>query len=301
MTDVADGYITNGQDDTVNTNFETITREAELLSLPDIYLKLRNVLDSPDFAMAEVAVVISQDPAITLRLLHLVNSSFYGFTNKIETVGRAINLLGTEQIHDLVLATAVASAFKGISTTVMDMRKFWERSLYCAAFSRRLAVLSGKRDRERLFVAGLLCDIGHLIMYQAIPEPAQQAILQSKERQEPVYLAERRIIGFDYAFVGGILMRHWALPDVLRETTMFHIDPAAADNFTVEASLVHIGSMMTQALEEDCVFNEGPLHVDGSVWALAGLEPEDCSAIHDEVQDDVRQAMDVVFSPEIAY
>ena len=285
----------------MSTSFENITREAELVSLPDIYLKLRRVLDDPDFAMAEVALVISQDPAITLRLLHLVNSSFYGFTNKIETVGRAINLLGTEQIHDLVLATAVASAFKGMSTTVMDMQTFWERSLYCAAFSRRLAVLSGKRDKERLFVAGLLCDIGHLIMYQAIPELAQQAILQSKKRKEPIHLAELRIIGFDYASVGGILMRHWALPDVFRATTMFHIDPSAADNFTVEASLVQIGSMLTLAREEDCVFNEGPLHVEGSVWAAAGLEPEDCSAIHAEVEDDVRQAMDVVFSQEIAF
>ncbi len=282
----------------MKTNFETITREAELLSLPDIYLKLRNVLDDPDFAMAEVAIVISQDPAITLRLLHLVNSSFYGFTNKIETVGRAINLLGTEQIHDLVLATAVASAFKGMSTTVMDMQTFWERSLYCAAISRRIAVLSGKRDKERLFVAGLLCDIGHLIMYQAIPELAQQAILQAKERKEHIYLTERRIIGFDYASVGGILMQHWALPDVFRETTMFHVDPAAAHNYSVEASLVHIGSMLTQAREEDCVFNEGLLHVDESVWAVAGLEPQDCTTIHEAVEDDVRQAMDVVFSQE---
>ena len=290
--------ITHGHDHGVNSSFENITREAELVSLPDIYIKLRNVLDDPDFAMAEVAVIISQDPAITLRLLHLVNSSFYGFTNKIETVGRAINLLGTEQIHDLVLATAVASAFKGMSTTIMDMQTFWERSLYCAAISRRLAVLSGKRDKERLFVAGLLCDIGHLIMYQAIPELAQRAILQSRERKEQVYLTERRIIGFDYASVGGILLRHWALPDVFRATTMFHVDPAAAENFAVEASLVHIGSMLTQASEEDCAFNEGMLQVDESVWAAAGLEPEDCSTIHEEVEDDVRQVLDVVFSKE---
>ena len=282
----------------MNTAFETITEKAELVSLPDIYIQLRNVLDDPDFAMAEVAVVISTDPSITLRLLHLVNSSFYGFTNKIETVSRAIVMLGTEQIHDLVLATAVATAFKGRSTSLMDMQKDWERSIYCAVISRKLAVLSGKRDKERLFVAGLLHDIGHLIMSQAIPELAQEAILQSKERKEPLHETELRILGFDYADVGGILMRHWALPEVLRETTMCHVNPEKSELFGVESALVHIASKLTRAHEEDGVFNEGMLSVDASIWMTTGLTPDDCLTIPDQVEDDVQEVMEVIFPRE---
>ena len=282
----------------MGTAISRITEQAELLSLPDIYIQLRNVLDDPDFAMAEVAVVISQDPSITLRLLHLVNSSFYSFTNKIETVGRAITLLGTEQIHDLVLATAVASAFKGISTEVMDMQTFWQNSITTAVFSRRLAQLSGARDKERLFVAGLLHDIGHLVMYQAIPDLAERAIFQAKERKEPIHLTERRSIGFDYAEVGGILLKHWALPEVFRETTMCHTDPTMAEQFDVESALVHIGSKLSRAHQGEEHFNEGTLVVDAPVWQMTGLTIEDCASLHEDIEDDVRQVMDVVFPSE---
>lgn len=282
----------------MNTAFETITEKAELVSLPDIYVRLRNLLDEPDFSMAEVAVVISVDPALTIRLLNLVNSSFYGFSNKIETVGRAITLLGTEQIHDLVLATSVASAFKGMSTSVMDMRKFWQRSVYRGVISRKLAVLSGKRDKERLFVAGLLSDIGHLIMYQVIPELAKQAIGQSEAYKESVEMAERRILGFDYAMVGSILMSHWPLPDVIKETTRCHVDPPSAEHFHVETALVHIGSKLANAHEGLGVFNEGHLNVDSSLWLTTGLTAEDCESIDDHVESDVQQIMEVIFSQE---
>ena len=145
----------------MDTTWKDVTRAARLISFPDVYLRLKDILDDPDFAMAEIAVAISQDPGITLRLLRLVNSSLYGFSAKIETVSRAITLLGTQQVHDLVLATSVAQAFKGMSTAVMDMQRFWKGSVYCAVTSRQLAALCGGCDKERLFVAGILHDIDY--------------------------------------------------------------------------------------------------------------------------------------------
>ena len=161
----------------IDTTLKDVLRTAKLFSLPDIYLRLKNLLKEPDFAMAEVAVIISQDPAITLRLLRMVNSSLYGLSTKVETVSRAITLLGTQQIHDLVLATSIAQSFDRISINVMDMRRFWRRSVYCGIITRQLAIKCGGCDPEHLFIAGLLHDIGHLIMYQAIPDLSQQALL----------------------------------------------------------------------------------------------------------------------------
>ena len=208
-----------------DTLWSDVTRAAKLISLPEVYLRLKSILDDPDFAMAEVAVAISQDPAVTLRLLRMVNSSLYGFTAKVETVSRAITLLGTQQIHDLVLATSVGQAFKGMSSNVMDMHRFWRRSVYCAVATSQLAAQAGDCEKEQIFIAGLLHDIGHLIMYQAIPNLSQQAILAARESNEPLYTVERDRIGFDYAETGAKLMQQWSLPESLRETTMFHVEP----------------------------------------------------------------------------
>ena len=103
------------------TALERLGEATRLFSLPDIYFKLKSVLDDPDFAMDDVADVMASDPGMTARLLKLVNSPFFGIEARIDTVPRAVNMLGTQQIHDLVLATSVTEAFAGISTDIMDM------------------------------------------------------------------------------------------------------------------------------------------------------------------------------------
>ena len=169
----------------MSTIWEQVTAGAKLISLPDIYLRLRSVLDDPDFSMSEVADVISRDPGMTARLLRLVNSAYFGLAAKIETVTRATSLLGTQQVHDLVLATSVADTFEGMSSEVMDMQRFWRRSIHCGILSRQLANKCNVLDSERLFVAGLLRDIGHLVMYQTIPLQSQQAMEQSARTARP--------------------------------------------------------------------------------------------------------------------
>lgn len=278
----------------IDAAWRDVIKGAKLISLPDVYLRLKSILDDPDFAMAEVAVVISQDPAITLRLLRLVNSSFYGFAAKIETVGRAIMLLGTRQVHDLVLATSVGKAFEGMSNSIMDMQRYWTRSVHCAVTSRQLATLCSGCDKERLFVSGILHDIGHLVMYQTIPELSQQAILKAKESDEPLCEIEQSIIGFDYAAAGAELMRQWSLPESLREITMYHPEPAKAEKYHVETALVHLGSLLARAGAGEGVFGEGSLTADPSVWAVTGLSPEDCVSVHDQVAEETAEVMKLI-------
>ena len=279
----------------MDTTWKDVTQAARLISFPDVYLRLKDILDDPDFAMAEIAVAISQDPGITLRLLRLVNSSLYGFSAKIETVSRAITLLGTQQVHDLVLATSVAQAFKGMSTAVMDMQRFWKGSVYCAVTSRQLAALCSGCDKERLFVAGILHDIGHLIMYQSIPDLSQEAIFAAKGSGDPLHVVERTLFGFDYARVGAKLMQDWSLPESLIEITMFHVEPEKAENYPLETALVHLGSLLTKANNEEGVFNEGPLAVKPSIWATTGLSPQDCTPLHSQNVEETEEVMSLIF------
>ncbi|MCK5517755.1 MAG: HDOD domain-containing protein, partial [Desulfobulbaceae bacterium] len=229
------------------------------------------------------------------RLLRVINSSLYGFAKKIETVSHAVSLLGTQHIHDLVLATSVAQAFEDISIDTLDIQRFWQQSIYCAVSSRQLAGLCNGADKERLFVAGLLHDIGHLIMHQTIPDLSQQAETVAQETSQPIYKVERDLIGFDYASIGAHLMKQWSLPESLQEATMFHVEPEKAEKYSIEAALVHLGSLLTKAAEKNEVFNDGVLTADLSAWEISGLSPEDCTSLYNQIEEDAQEAMRTIF------
>lgn len=273
--------------DLMSTVWEKVTGNAKLISPPEIYLRLREVLGQPDFAMSDVAVVISKDPALSARILRLVNSSFFGFASKIDTVFRAVNLLGTHQIYDLVLATSVTQSFNGMSNQVMDMAVFWRRSIYCGLVARQLAGMCNVLDSERLFVAGLLKDIGHLIMYQSIPELSERAILEADETLRPLYIVERELIGIDYARVGGVLMRQWQLPDSLRESTELHVEPQRSQEFPLATALIHISALMTDALDTREEFGVGRLEPSSEAMALTGLTQEQCQTVQAEAEQEI--------------
>lgn len=281
----------------MNDTFSEVIKAARLVSLPDIYLRLRTILADPEFTMAEVAVVISRDPAITLRLLRLVNSSFYSFSSKVETVSRAVVLLGTRQVHDLVLATSVVDTF-GMKNDIVDMYDFWWRSVRCAVASRWLAALVIGCDMERLFVAGLLHDIGHMIMYRAHPELMGAAVLTARERGKPLHEMEREVLGFDYTAVGGELMRQWCLPESLWETTMFHNEPDKAGKYPRETGILHLAVLLTRAGSGEGVFNEGFLTAHPSVWSVTGLTPQACIALFDQIDQETTEIADLIFTED---
>lgn len=292
-------YVTHAwlqkQEGTMSTIWEQVTAGAKLISLPDIYLRLRSVLDDPDFSMSEVADVISRDPGMTARLLRLVNSAYFGLAAKIETVTRATSLLGTQQVHDLVLATSVADTFEGMSSEVMDMQRFWRRSIHCGILSRQLANKCNVLDSERLFVAGLLRDIGHLVMYQTIPLQSQQAMEQSARTARPLFEVEQEIIGLDYARVGGALMRQWDLPRSLVQATEFHIEPGRAGENALETAIVHLATLMAESTDAGEQPEIRLVRADEAAWKTTGLSVQQCIGCLAEADGQIDQIMHLFF------
>lgn len=253
-----------------------IRKAARMISLPEIYFQLKALLDDPDFTMAEVALLVGRDPGMATRFLRVVNSPLNRRAVKIETVGHAVSMLGSRQIHDIVLCASISAAFDGVLTEVMSMRQFWERSVYCAVTTRQLALECEDMESERLFLIGLLHDIGHLFIYLGIPERAQRAILQAREQERPLYLVERELLGFDYAYIAGLMMREWSLPKSLRVPIAFHPAPGSADQFESETALLHLASLLVQADLEAGVFGEGAFVANPAAWKLTGLTEEQC-------------------------
>jgi HD-like signal output (HDOD) protein len=167
----------------------------------------------------------------------------------------------------------------------MNMNQFWGRSVYCATTAKQLATECGELENERFFLSGLLHDIGHLLMYLAIPEEAQLAILRAKELNHPLYLVERNLLGFDYAKVGAIMMGKWNLPNSLRIPTRFHPEPGGVSHFALETSLIHLSSLLVGADLENGVFGEGAFAVDSAVWPITQLTEELCLSARQTAAD----------------
>jgi len=280
----------------MTTAWERVTSETKLVSLPDVYLKLKAVLDSEHYVLTDIEQVISLDPALTARLLRMVNSAYFGLEVEISSVSRAINLLGGQQIHDLVLATSVSRAFKQIPPDLINLELFWRHSVYCAAASRVLAADCNVLDSDRLFVTGLLREIGHLVMYSALPDLCQAVIYAAKERNTTIAEIERSYIGFDYAMVGGELMRQWNLPKSLQEPTFYHLEPAKSVDFALETAIIHIAAKMTDAYAAECTLNEAISKIDGAALQITDLTEEQCLVADRVAKNEVKELMSLIFS-----
>lgn len=286
---------TNPGENDMSSIREKIVRNARLVSLPAVYLRLKAVLEDPGSNLADVADVVSNDPALTARLLRLVNSAYFGLATKIDTVTRAISLLGTQEVHDLTLAVSVTQSFEGMSNDVMDMQSFWHKSVGCAIAARELAGMCNLLDSERLFVAGMLRDIGHLSIYQAAPHEAQEAIRRSRAERIPLHQVERALLGVDYAQVGAELMRHWQLPQSLWEPTECHPEPENSQQFELMSGIVHIAAAMTEAIEYGDPLEPALDHVAPIAWELTGLSAHQCIDAAMRIEPQVVTVVNLMF------
>jgi len=249
-----------------------VNKSLKLVSPPSTYAQLDGLIKDPNSSAEDISEVINTDPALVTRLLKVVNSPFYGFPSQINTISRAITIIGTRELTHLVLATSVIDAFKGIPTTLINMTEFWRHSLACAIASKYLARECGQRATERYFISGLLQNIGALVIYQSMPELAREAINSAEFGHEVIYEAEQRILGFDHTDVGQALVKAWRLPHSLEEVVKCHHTPSQSVNFPLEVAIVHIADIMVSSAQ---LGHSGDTHVpplDPEAWDLLGLD-----------------------------
>ncbi len=266
---------------------EIVKDVSELTSLPEVSIKVNELVEDPNSGVNEIGKVISQDPALSAQLLRIANSPFYGFSASIDSVSRAVAVLGTQQIRDLVFSTTATKAFEGIPNELVSVDDFWHHSLYCGLLARELANQNHKAQGEMLFTAGLLHDIGHLVMFNRIPELANQAIMHTVEPDVDIELfeSERAIIGFDHAEVGGRLAEQWQLPQNLVECVMFHHEPERAINFQDEVLLIYIANKIaSQAYDSD------DINMDEILSLIPADKLQKCALTNDNVVSAVTDA-----------
>ncbi len=263
----------------------------EVSSLPTIHIKLEEAINDPKKSMSDIARVIRDDAGLTARLLRIVNSAFYSFPSRIETISQAVTIVGTQQLSALALATSVMRMFKGIPHSLVTMDSFWRHGIGVGLAARAIATYRREGNPERFFVAGILHDIGRLILYTKIPDVSKEMLTQARTREQLLYDQERETIGFTHAVVGGVLLQTWKLPGSLEEIVMFHHNPRGAVRFPADTATVHLADIIAHAMQLGSSGEQYVPPLDAEAWDSLDIPPSALSAIVDQVDREYQDAI----------
>ncbi|MCF6231313.1 MAG: HDOD domain-containing protein [Gammaproteobacteria bacterium] len=267
----------------------------KLVSLPEVCFMVNDMVNDPNSEFTHIGRIISQDPDLTARLLKLVNSSFYGFDTPVDTVSRAIMLVGLKELQHMVWASSAVETFENLSPADANMAAFWRHSIFCAVTSRILARECDILHPERMYVAGLLHDIGRLIIYHKLPLEAGKIIAAGRaDPDRDAASIERELLGFDHAQIGLALCESWQLPDSLAIAIGFHHDPeAAAEGFKLETAILHVANVMAHSLEigDEEKFQE---RTNEKAWSLLNLSHDTTRRILQEAVMQFLEALEML-------
>ncbi|HED36586.1 MAG TPA: HDOD domain-containing protein [Gammaproteobacteria bacterium] len=223
----------------------------KLISLPEIYIRITQVLEDQNHNARQLGEIISHDPALTARILRIVNSAYYSLATRIELVSRAVSVIGEDDLRNLVLATSAVDTFKRIPNQLVDIDLFWRHSVHTGIISRLLSRHCNILHGERLFVAGMLHDIGKLVLYFKEPELSQQVLLHASESDGMLHKSEKELIGFTHGDVGAALIEAWKLSDTLKEVVAYHHTPLKAQKHPIETAIVHTANCIVNSICPD--------------------------------------------------
>ena len=262
------------QDDPVSVDVTARIRGAEvrLPEIPSIVFELNEIAASPYASAGDVGGVVNKSPSLTTLLLRIVNSAFYGFPSKIDSVSRAVTLIGSKEIAGLALGISVMKVFRDIPENVMDMHSFLRHSLACGTIARILAAHRNMKRTEQMFVAGLLHDIGRLIVYKYFPDQAKALLAYGAGSGRSLYELERRFLGCRHTETAAHLLSTWRFPFALGDTVAFHHEPSLAKERD-EATIVHLADIIANALGLGTSGERVVPGFDYEAWERLGMSP----------------------------
>lgn len=235
-----------------------------LPSLPAVVVQLMALLQQQDVSLEPIAETLSLDQALAAKVLQLANSPFYGVSGRITSIRDGINILGLRPLSTLVLAAVLTVQFDQMHGKALHLEEFWCHSIACAVAARALAEAQGL-DEGSAFTAGLLHDVGLLVLDSLYPVEMAQALQWAVEHDAPQLQAEQALLGVSHAEVGAWLARHWHFaPEVVEAIAGHHNPPDTAQLSLTD--LVHGANALVHALDLAGVAHEAVPALQPAAW-----------------------------------
>jgi putative nucleotidyltransferase with HDIG domain len=259
-----------------------------LPTLPSVVAKVSEIIDSPNASAADINNVIRQDISLSARILKLVNSSFYGFPRRISSITHAVVILGFNTVRNVALSAFVLDAFAARDLP-FGYREFWIHSLGVGVAANALAKNRGVVEAEDAFIAGLLHDVGKIVLHQFARDEFASALRVVKDKDCLLVEAEQEVLGLTHAHVGSMLLDAWHLPPRLVDAVAKHHVPDGSSEPDELASVVHLADIFTRAL---LVGNGGDGRIPRAshdAWTKLKLELSQIDELFKEIAVDIRK------------
>ncbi len=259
-----------------------------LPTLPFIVTKVMEVMNNPRSSASDLAKIISSEQSLAAKVLRLVNSAYYGFPNPITTISHAVAILGFNTLRSLVLGISTHELFSKKSDGKFDRKELWLHSVATAIAAKALAKRVNYPNPEEMFLAGLLHDIGKVILDQHMHQDFIKAIETAKVCNQPLFEAEKEVFGAHHGEVGKYIADQWKLPAVLSEAIRWHHEVELAKDHRQIAAIVHVGNNMVKVLKIGSSGNYAPPVIHPAAAEILKMDQINVSDLTKEIQVGVR-------------
>ena len=277
-----------------------IEKSGTPVSLPHVYLEMNRLIDLPDSTLADIAKVAEEDLGLTTRILKIVNSPYYGFPSTIDSISRAVAILGTKDLRDLVLTTTTLDIFTKMKFKHDHIQEILRHSLFCAVNARLLAIELHQPQTECFFVAGLMHDIGRLILLQALPESSHMAISEARTTGQDLDSIEQDIFGFTHSDIGNRLAELWHLPENVKEVIAFHHNPGRSRHFPLQTAVVHLADNRANLIDKKSSLVSNPPPVKQEALNVTSLSLERIDELLKTAPDHFKEVNQLFMNSDVA-
>jgi HD-like signal output (HDOD) protein len=269
-----------------------VERVQGLPTLPLMLNSINQMILNPRTSPKDVAQIISSDPALTAKVLRVVNSSFYGFTNRITTITHAIVILGFNTVKSIALSSTIFDVFRRtVKPGDFDRTEFWKHSIGCGAAAKVLGRRLNYPMIEELFIAGLLHDVGKIVLDQFLPDKFLEVLNLVRKKDILIAEAEQQVLGATHADVGAWLFEKWNLSRGLIETTRCHHNPALAGENAKFAEIIHLADILVRAIRFGNGGDNKIPAINEAAWKSMGLQESELDDLLNQTGQEIDRAM----------
>lgn len=262
-----------------------------LPALPAAVMRVMQLTDDPKASAADIARAMTSDQALAVRVLKLANSAFYGASRRIATVSEAVVILGMRTTRNLVMATGCQEMLEtNVAGYAMPRGALWRHSLACGSAAQALAIRAKYRATEEAFVAGLLHDIGKVVLNTYLKEQFVRVLIRAAGSNMPYVEAEQEILGFDHAEAGARLLERWNLPSSLVVAVRYHHAPMQAEPVSLLPCIVHVADAICLTLGIGLGMDGLAYKLSPEALAALNLTDKDFEEVASQVCDTMTQA-----------